>query len=256
MQTFEEIRQTYIEAWPRELRQISIPSHGVRLTLEEAEALGRSQMELWETWTQEPSEAMPNIDSIKDKLERAFELVDTPGFVKVGGRAPKDTMAFNQTWGRVRDVRQAVAMLLDISERVNDDLHLCVGNGYRPWIWIREWMEINPWEEFRCLVSDRRVQGISQYWYDKYCERIELHANELKRVITAFLDYEVCPNLHLDQAVVDLIVKSEDGRWKITLLEVNPYDSSLTNPCLLTWKAPDVHGRLVFKTSTGETACL
>lgn len=247
--SFDQLRQTYLEAWPYELRKVSVPSSGERLTLREVELLGRSQLEWWETWTQDETEAMPDLAPVQAKLERLFAVVDDPGFVKLGGRSPKDSYLWHERGWRVTNAEEALQLLLGASERVNDDLHLAVANEYAPWVWVREWVNIKPAEEFRCFISDRRVLGISQYWHDStFPIRIVARAKELKRVITTFLDYEVCPHLHIGEAVVDIVVQEGDGRWKTTLLEINPFDPFLTDPCLALWpELSQLHGRLLYR---------
>ena len=35
--------------------------------------------------------------------------------------------------------------------------------GAAPWLYLREWVDIQPWTEFRCFMVDRKIAGISEW---------------------------------------------------------------------------------------------
>lgn len=225
------IRPTYIENWPRELLFVSIHSSGVRLTTDETIVLGSNQQDYFELWEDHPD--AQKLAPIERKLQRAFDVLRHPGFVRLGSRSPKDTMRWYEHGPRVWNAKEALRLLLGGSERVNDDLLLAKINNYTPWIWVREWMQIEKPQEFRCFVQGRRLVGVSQYWYDSDYSLGAL-ADELARVITTFFEYEVLPALHIDDVVVDVVVQPGADRWHVTLIELNPF-FKLTDPCLFEW---------------------
>jgi len=104
---------------------------------------------------------------------------------------------------------------------------------------VREWINIKPWQEFRCFYRDRKLVGISQYNYLKreIFPEIANLAGSIEWAIKIKSE-TVAPLLPADNIVVDYIYKyKEHGNERISeviLLECNPY-MIYTDPCLFNW---------------------
>lgn len=259
------IKPTYIENWPVELKALSMHQEGLALTVDDAVALGKSQIELHEFWQghlslgDEDNRLVEIARELDGKVRRVMAQAKAPGvFVRLGSRSPKDSYWWWRDEHRdagkdpatapwpITSGQDAVKLLLETSERVNDDLLLAVANNYSPHIWVRAWEEMLPWQEFRCFIHEGRILGISQYDYmgRKVHPQLVRDRGLYVNAVMLFLNKRVIPSLHIPSAVVDLYVQVNhmpSGRGRkasARLLEINPY-FSLTDPCLFTWEELD-----------------
>jgi hypothetical protein len=124
-----------------------------------------------------------------------------------------------------------------------DDLLLAIAKNYRPSIFVREWLDIPPWTEFRCFMKQRSLVGISQYFYRNVYPPLLAAAGEIEGAIRDFFPAfeESC---HIQDVVFDIVVQPS-APWQVTLLEINPY-FELTDPCLFHWHDDDFDGGFRF----------
>lgn len=248
--SIEEVRKlilpTFLENWPVELRALTV--HQAGFPIEPAD-LGTNQTELYETWPMTRRSLQTIRASLNTYIPRVMAQAKCEGvFVRLGSRSPKDSYYEDgeKKWWQgpwpLQSTDEALGLLLCTSERINDDLHQAVAWDYSPWLWVREWVDLQPWQEFRCFVRDGQVTGISQYDYMKRQHYPQLQRDKTlyANAITLFLNKRVLPSLHIPNAVVDVYVTVEgmrSGRGRkasARLLEINPY-FELTDPCLFTW---------------------
>lgn len=287
MNYFDCVKPTYIENWSSELYQLSLAQVDVPLTLEEARALGRNIIELGETFVQRtPEQEMhemkaidwanaairhklgngpdpgpevkfpafvpgppPDISDIRSRVAEAVSRFPNGAFVRLGSRSPKDAWsAHGPTGMKVLPGEDPLRFLLDCSERVSDDLQLALANAYAPHIWVRQWVDIPAWSEFRCFMREQHLVGISQYDYlgKKVHAEIAQYADTIEWAIkNFFLDFHrACKNF-LDDVVFDVFVKIRERKTpmveritEVKLLEINPF-GNMTDPCLHNWNKPD-----------------
>lgn len=265
---FEKSKPTYIENWPKELCSLSIPQVGLKLTRDQAERLGKNLVEFGaifypdEKW---PEEGPPQIADIVTDLETIVQrdmAGAAPFFVRLGSRSPKDAFT---TSPKVNDASQAIERLCDMSERVFEDLSLALHEEYDPYIWMRQWVNLPSWSEFRCFQRDRELIGISEYDYlgPGHPEIVE-NAGAIEWAIRAFWSEYFLPACHLDDVIFDVYVKRLPGmstrdirpdtgqpsyqtfQWEIKLLEINPF-FNFTDPCLFDWREDGFDGEFRFR---------
>lgn len=159
-------------------------------------------------------------------------------FIRLGSRSPKDSFPALKQGMKCTEGKHAVDMLVD-SKRVHDDLYVAKSNNYIPHIALREWINIQPWQEFRCFYKQGELVGISQYdYFKKHLPQIEenlqgiLLALEIKsKGVAKCLPYD-------GTIIVDYVYqvkhKGNEHINKAILLEVNPW-TLLTDPCLFNW---------------------
>lgn len=229
---------TFIENWPRALCNLSIPQVDIPLTTDEAKVLGRSIVEWGECFEPvEPAMRSRCYRHICNLMGAALGRFPNGAFVRLGSRSPKDAW---HTDPHVHTPEQAWARLTDISERMYEDLALCLNMGYAPHIFLRKWIVMEPWQEFRCFQRDGRLVGISQYDYLHGIEHMMLHqhSDALAWAIQMFhRDFKRAS--HLDDVVFDVFVthvaQGPVHAWSARLLEINPF-FELTDPCLFDWR--------------------
>lgn len=237
MNYLDQVRPTYIENWPSELQRLSIAQVHIPLTLDEARALGSNIMEFGELFAPEPQD----ITSIIRKVWAAAGKFPQGAFVRLGSRSPKDSWGWLRSPGPILGTDPfPLRYLLDCSERISDDLALALKHNYAPSLFVRQWLNIEPWSEFRCFVKQGRLVGVSQYLYREHFPQIQLHHS--------LLDWGICQFWHsyrrwiagtqLVDSIFDVVArvrqKDNERSIEVTLLEINPF-GEFTDPCLFSW---------------------
>ncbi|HOF50315.1 MAG TPA: hypothetical protein PLH22_01330 [Candidatus Colwellbacteria bacterium] len=157
---------TDIENWPPGLLERSIDTVFVRLTQEQATALiATNSYGLEMRGEKEPEAAAEVLDELRLILSNVIsDRFPDGAFVRLGSRSPKDSFD-----GIIHGFKchngQRVLELLNDSERVYDDLALAKHHSYLPVLALRKWIDIADWQEFRSFVKNRKLAGISQYYY-------------------------------------------------------------------------------------------
>lgn len=234
---FDQVRPTYIENWTHALTSLSIPQTDIPLSSAEARALGLANKK-FKCWFD--GGAVEPLDQIKKRIAVALQNYPSGGFVRLGSRSGKDS-AYAQNRGlRTIDAESAIKMLIDDSQRIAFDLRLALKHNYAPHIFVRRWLEIPAWSEFRCFMKGRRLVGISQYDCKNLvrCPEIIENAEKIRTAIELFFKKIVAAS-HLDDAVFDVFVKLNKEQCEVpvavTLLELNPFFEQ-TDACLFSWR--------------------
>jgi len=235
MNLFELSRPTYLENWSPELARFSIPQIGLRLSEDELSAMEKAASSPvgWNEFS--TSTAFKGLHS---RFAEIFTEFPTGGFVRLGSRSPKDSILVAKNSLRVKDAHLALQMLVS-SARIRQDLSLASQNDYLPYIFVRRWIEIEPWAEFRCFVKNRQMVGISQYVGHNTPAYKEINENAarfffvLRERLSTLIDYS-----HLDYAVFDIVLQNDCDKFTACLLELNPF-CLRTDACLFDWRKAD-----------------
>lgn len=235
---FNAVKPTYIENWPAGLVNHSIATVHFPLSADQARALIAHSclaLEAGRIPTEEENRILKELETVVDHHIRQFPR---GAFIRLGSRSPKDSWLGHREGFRCASGAHAVNLLCD-SERIYDDLHLALANNYTPHLAVREWLEIHPWQEFRCFYCGRKLVGISQYNYLKqevFPEIAEL-AGSIEWAIKQKSEI-VAPLLPADDVVVDYIYRvkqhGNENVNEVVLLECNPF-MIYTDPCLFDW---------------------
>lgn len=239
---FEKVKPTYIENWPAGLVNHSVSTVHFPLTTEEVQALIAFNIMTLENGEVPTNEQTQVLKVLEGKISDQIRHFPRGAFVRLGSRSPKDSFEAHQKKYCYHTGEDAVKALCD-SERVDDDLWLAKGSNYTPHIAVREWIVIQPWQEFRCFVRGRKLVGISQYNYlhrEVFPEVVE-NADRIEWTLQKKTEM-IAPLLPVDDVVVDFIYKArKHGNTVVNeavMLEVNPY-SPYTDPCLYDWSSDD-----------------
>lgn len=235
---FKMVKPTYIENWPTGLINHSVATVHFPLITNQVRALiAHNYMTLEDGCipTEEEKNALKELETILDSY-----IVQFPkgAFVRLGSRSPKDSYEAHKKSFRYQNGREAIIALCD-SERIHDDLYLARANDYTPHLVVREWIKIEPWQEFRCFYRRRKLVGISQYNYLKkevFPEIVE--QSESIEWAIRLKSKMIAPILPADDLVVDYIYKvrrrGNELINEVVFLECNPF-SIYTDPCLFNW---------------------
>lgn len=236
---FNKVKPTYIENWPDNLLKHSIPAILIPLSSAEVDALIAFNFMQIEDGKIPTEENIKKIKDIEKTIDEQLKEFPNGAFIRLGSRSPKDSyLAFKMKY-QCTSGKDGVKWLCD-SERISDDLYLARSNNYTPYIILRPWIKIKPWQEFRCFYKDRELVGISQYNYlkgvtfDKIIKNTDIIEWSLQ-----IKSKEICNLLPSKDVVVDYIVKikeyGQERTCEVIMLEINPF-MTLTDPCLFSWK--------------------
>lgn len=239
MDYFTFVRPTYIENWPADLCRMSISQADIPLTLDQARRLGSNIMELGESFG-----SIGGIQDIRELINEQIFKFPQGVVPRLGSRSPKDAWSWDTSRG-LTTADKVIGVLTDCSERIFDDLHLAINNSYSPHLFLRQWISIPEWSEFRCFMKDRELVGISQYFYhDKY-EEVKRNKDLFMWAIRDKFFGTFMRVSHLHSVIFDVFVRiREKGNRReaeVKLLEINPF-FEMTDPCLFDWRKQDLDG--------------
>ena len=165
---FEFVKPTFIENWNKELYNMSIAQVGLKLSFYEMKVLHtylngefsegavNYYPELKDSVKEIKNDLISRIDKYKSRFPYGF-------FVRLGSRSPKDGFDFYKTSGHCFNGKQALNTLGDSSERIYIDILEALQCNYNSYIWLRDWLNFEPWQEFRCFMYNKQLIGITQY---------------------------------------------------------------------------------------------
>lgn len=96
---------------------------------------------------------------------------------------------------------------------------------------LRKWVEINPCNEFRCFIRNKRLVGISQREVSQFYPFVGKDKEDIVRDIGSFFAEQVLPKFPLDDYVMDVVRHCKD---KVSLVDINPYGVT-TDSLLFDW---------------------
>jgi hypothetical protein len=229
--------QTFIENWPIAIQQLSINQRSLRLSINEARALG-SNCRGYEHWFS--NDGRDPIEFLTCWLCDQIKYFPTGCFVRLGSRSGKDSDFALATGMKVNSVRSAIQMLTDGSERIATDLRNCIRFNYQPTIFLREWCDLEPWGELRCFIKNRQLVGISQIDGHLGITRpILVQQRSAIEKITRLLCKKTIEHLHVADVIVDAFIVNDKDVKPVSakILELNPY-STRTGAALFDWDGP------------------
>jgi len=235
---FTQVCPTYIENWNSALYTLSIPQIDIPLSLQDAIDL-RTNLTIFGA----SLGTLQSINTIKNKLDIALKEFPKGAFIRLGSRSGKDS-SYAQHYGlKVTHPYAAIKILTENSERIAFDLRLALRYQYPPHIFVREWLNIPAWAEFRCFMKHRKLIGISQYDCKNlgHCPEISANEKQIKSAIEMF--FATFKKLsHLDDVVFDVFLmrveKKSNILFEVKLLELNPFFDK-TDACLFDWNSND-----------------
>ncbi len=156
---------------------------------------------------------------MKNFLEKS-KISSNSFFMKLISVSPKDYLGDSMQLTSIQHSLDA----LTGSIRCFEDL-VMLKDIDKAYIVLRPYINIVASEERRVFVKDKKICGISQYFYDQNFHYSPVEKEQKEKEIRYFIDTNITPNMQLDDYVADVVT------WeKIQLLETNPFWYS--DPCL------------------------
>lgn len=232
-----EQKDTSFYAWNDTLRALSFPLHTIPIPRD----VVRKMLDVVDSGT---GEGFPEIVKIFEALtDRILAEVGVPFFVKLISRSPKDYLAEYDkekhefiNAGKPVGLNSVTEMLnaLLSSMRTFDDLVLFSRLDVCALV-IRPYENFEPLDEWRVLVKDGEILGISQYYYQELWDG-RLNLQLVESWIRHFVDTKVTPEMPVKDFIADIVIGEPRDKWalvpkrRLYLLETNPWGKS--DPCL------------------------
>ncbi|TWI71980.1 D123 protein [Bradyrhizobium huanghuaihaiense] len=229
---------TFLENWPLGLRKLSVRQTDVRLSRMQCAGILR-YLKLRDIGAVDNVATNPfainrlddAIESIRPRLNTALRSYYRGAYLRFGSRSPKDSAHGLRYGFRVRSAQQSLAIILTSRERVRFDLAVAHLAGYQSHLFLREWINVPQWKEFRCFMLGRQLRGISQYHYTEGVTYpgIVANANDIRRSLSSFFT-KFRDASHLDDVIFDVAFNESSDP---ILIEINPSSKSgLSDLCL------------------------
>lgn len=237
---FELVKPTFIENWPQDLCRLSLAQTGIKLDRFTAIVLGMQIKDYGEAFSRMGRITLPEtfaLSSLETELDNEIATYPKGCYVRLGSRGPKDAL-YPTVWPATTGAH-AIQNLTAGSERISDDLQQALAENYDPYIWLRQWLPVEPQHEFRCFMKDRKFIGASQYnYFNGAIPWQHENSGELEWIIRDIFFPQFKQASHLDNVVFDLIIRNRDCEWTCKLLEINPF-FNMTDACLFDWRKPE-----------------
>jgi hypothetical protein len=221
---FSASKITFVDAWPKAWRDLAPGYEIVPIDRIEMNALG-SQIMGFRHWFM-PTSTQPLINLAR-RLDAIIAKQNRACFVRLSSRSPKDSLYALRNGLCIRDGAQALAIILEGSERCAADLRMALDDEHPLAIIVRNWIDFPPWAEFRCFMMERRWVGASQA---KHLEQIAFPLiADIKSDILGALDAsmaKIAAASPIDDAAFDLVFHDLQKSNNAILLDANPLIAS------------------------------
>jgi hypothetical protein len=221
---FSTAKTTFIDAWPEAWRDLAPGYDIVPVDRIEMNALGAQIMGFRHWFT--PASTQPLIH-LAHRLDAVIAKQNRACFIRLSSRSPKDSLYALRNGLCIRDGAQALAIILEGSERCAADLRMALDYHHPMAIIVRNWIDFPPWTEFRCFMVERRWVGASQA---KHLEQIAFPLIvDCKSDILGALDAsmtKITAASPIDDAAFDLVFHDLQKSNHAILLDANPLIAS------------------------------
>lgn len=222
--SFKRLVPYFLESWPEPLVRLAVPFTRVPLPDRSIDRL-----------TGIVSGESPCVSSMdRDCLietRRALGLAVGEGgrFVRYGNRSTKAGFLPRELSSgvlRVDDASQALRVLAAPSPPVARELLAARRCSYPIGVFVRPWISLDPWQEWRCIVYRRRLIGITQYATTSHVPAREgdTAIRSIRAALQAFLASAIS-RLHVESALLDVLTVPSplvNGVCRAALLDLNP----------------------------------
>jgi hypothetical protein len=213
----ESITGFYLENLPQKLLNYFVSQKSVLMSLE---ALPAFAAQIHVPGVKRTRQSLKAMENFFDEFSKVVDGNPQGSFVRLGSRSPKDASGFNSM--KVVEPSEALQMCA-LSERICKDIHWNLIHSYPPTFFVRPWMEVEPWREFRCLVREGKIYGISQYYCRNEKEFSEIGKNlqKIADELYVLMRETVIPAAPHDEFACDVYYSEGNSR----IIDYNPFNA-------------------------------
>jgi hypothetical protein len=225
----DSIELTFPDYWYQDLADYTMPSALVPLSGPDLVALSSVDPAFRER------RGLAGLMPLSEDLTRLIELELTalkgPAFLRTSyGMAKENPFAY----APVTTVREVEGVLRWKDARLLRFFGERLASGDPASLFLRQWVKIAPWAEFRVFIKGRRIIGVSQYPAHIFYPEIPAHADAIRQGIVQ-LFHETMHLLPLDDVIVEVYADPTPNGLKMRVIELNPF-LPLADAGLFSWK--------------------
>lgn len=221
------LRETFPEHWPAPLLEASLPMISLPLSLRDAQVLGsqsRSFREAMGDWRRDGFS-----DAFLADITEALTEFPAGVFPRIGYCSWKASMLGPRACTTLAEVMQVITA---DDPRIANGLAVALTSAEPVVLHLREWRDIPPWAEFRIFYRQKRVVGVSQYFWREEFPEIAAQESQIRAAIRVGLQ-QIWPHLPREDGVLDLALLPQEDLRAI-LLDMGPFTPQ-SDPCLYSW---------------------
>jgi hypothetical protein len=212
----------YLENLPVPLLDFFVSQERIAL---EPEAMRVFSARLGIPATRRDFKSIAVLASLAARVQSCLDAVGGRAFVRLGSRSPKDSLCKRLPCCNTRDFFD----MLFFSKRILDDVHWAFLHDYCVSVFVRPWLDIQRWQEFRCIIKGKKLYGISQYHsQDKqYFNEIYVEYTKIVSCIDVFVKNNILPHSIHDDYTCDILYQ----QGIVSIIDYNPL-LRMTGLCL------------------------
>ena len=167
-------------------------------------------------------------------------------FIKLNWKAPKDGswMVMELKCTNVKEVYQLLKCSDLVRNNLGHDIYEdCVDEVkevHKLHLVLRRWHNLKEWMEFRCFVCDNKLIGISQrnciHQYSEIEQKQSIIIDRIKDFYNKSIKDKFLHKSYTFDVYIDI-----PPRYKVWLIDFNPWRSPLTDSLLFTWEELNSH---------------
>jgi hypothetical protein len=213
----DSITSYYIENLPESLQKTFVPHERIPLSPGMMRAFS---FKLGIPGVERDRETGPEHIALASRIQAGLDAVECKAFIRLGSRSPKDALWKQLPCAKARDALD----MLSFSKRIFDDVHWACLYDYPVSLFIRPWLNIREWQEFRCIIKNGNLYGISQYRVEErpFYQEIQSAHREIANAICDFVTLHVLPHAEHADYVCDVLYEKDAVR----IVDYNPLVSS------------------------------
>ncbi len=213
-----DIWATAIENWPEALRAQIEPLDEVPLTQNDLMAIGQYTPGFLECFDVDPGKRLEIDSETNELIDGQFQdSLSANFFVRLGICSFKTEGPVTPVGSRNDLLRQ----ILRPNPRLARLLRLMLEENQPATLFFRPWLPFLSWGNFRVLVIDGQVLGVSQANTEQIYPEIAQNEQAIRLAIQALLKV-IWGNLHMPSVVLELGLLQTDHGFEARLIELNP----------------------------------
>ncbi len=239
---FSAAKTTFIDVWPNAWRKLAPSYEIIPIDRIEINALGAQVMGFRHWFT--PASTKPLID-LAHRLDTIIAQQNRTCFIRLISRSPKDSLYAMRNGMCIRNGTQALAIIIEGSERCAADLRMSLDSDHGMAIVVRNWLDFPPWAELRCFMLNRAWVGAcqTQHLYPNINDHVPAVLKAFARAMAQIIEASPIAN-----AAFDLVYQQSTTPGtpaSAILLDANPL-LDVTDTMLFS-AIPDLDGTFRFR---------
>ncbi|AEV39699.1 Cell division cycle protein 123 (plasmid) [Pseudovibrio sp. FO-BEG1] len=233
------VSDTFFASWPDALKQASVPHEEIPISPEDVLALAANTPEFCEQFGIFNHYGLS--EEFRDTISKGLEKFKDGAFPRLDYCSWKTSCLLNAP---AKSLGEVEAIVLQPNQRVASALMDPVINNTGANFYLRKWVDIPRWSEFRIFMRDRKIIGVSQYYTDEQFPALQENLDKIREALIEFCLF-FYKESHLDTVVADVFLANQNEKLQAQLIELNPF-LNRTDPCLYNWEKSNFDGKLRF----------